>query len=281
MKRILITGITGFLGWNLWQSLKDEYDVYGTYCHIEDLADEPNMFKLDLLDDDDVENTIDKISPDILINTAAHSSIAACEDDYDFTELLNVHSVANLASLCLKNDISLVQCSTDMVFDGKVGNYTEQSTAKPINNYGAQKNAAEKIIALLNPRSLIVRLPLMIGESPYSSSGIVADLKAQAKERGYTEAFKDEYRSAALVADVCQGIRICLEKKLNGLVHVAGANKLSRLQIAEYVRAAYNIENLEIKPTTHASKGINNRPKDVTLNINKLRSYGYCPTSLL
>ncbi len=279
MQKILITGASGFLGTHLYNSLHNKFSIVCLYNN--NSLHNKNAVQFDLTNISAIPSLIDLIQPTVVIHTAAISSITQCEQERKFSFLINVTASEALAKHCKKIKATFIFCSTDLVFDGTKGNYTEEDIPNPINKYGRQKYEAEKKIITINKDAIIVRLPLMIGENKKSLAGVVAEMKLKNEQEAIMYLFTNEYRSPALVEDIVLGFESLLNKKTSGTYHMGGSQKLNRLEIAEFVKREYNLNKLKLIPITHQQLGITNRPADVSMVSNKMCALGYNPLPLI
>jgi dTDP-4-dehydrorhamnose reductase len=280
MQKILLTGASGFLGNYIIDGLKNKYEIIGL-CNKQQQEKLQNNFFIDLANVEQLEEIFKKVQPDIVIHTAAISSIIQCEKDVDYAYQVNVIASTQLATLCNINNIKFIFCSTDMVFDGKKGNYTETDIPNPINIYGTQKYEAEIGILQANENAILARLPLMIGENKNGNAGVVAEMQEKNETAAAIHLFTNEFRTPALVEEVVQGLKILIKNNCVGIYHVSGSQKLNRLQIAEYIKEKYNLSNLKLIPTTHQAIGITNRPQDISMDNKKMIALGYNPLPIL
>jgi dTDP-4-dehydrorhamnose reductase len=277
LQNLLLTGSAGFLGTHFHDQLKNEYHIIGIYNTTKNNLINEN-YQLDITNTIALKTIVEKIKPNIIVHTAAISNIAECEKKEVTSYAVNVTASVQLARLAKQSNATFIFCSTDLVFDGTKGNYKETDLPNPLNIYGAQKFEAEQKIIAANKNSIIVRLPLMLGVNYYRTSGIVAEMQQKNIFQSTMHLFTNEYRSAALVEDVITGFKIILNNKTAGIFHIAGVTKLNRLQIAEYIKQKYKLDNLTLIATTHLQQNITNRPQDVSLNIEKMSALGYNPT---
>ena len=128
--RILVTGASGLLGLNLCLHLAEEHKIFGTF-HESELKKPPfKAVYCDLKDSRSIEALIDKTKPEFLINCAAMANVDACESQPEMAQQINAEMPGSLAVLCKKKGIQLTHISTDAVFDGKMGDYTEEDITK-------------------------------------------------------------------------------------------------------------------------------------------------------
>ena len=151
MKKLLITGGSGFLGWNLCGVAKESWDIFGTvFSHNIDI---PGCIKVpvNLTDSNDLKKIFEEIKPDAVIHTAAESQPNSCQTNPDESYRINVETSINIASLCADSNIPFVFTSTDLIFDGLNPPYSEENPVSPISIYGEQKVKAEIEILKLYP----------------------------------------------------------------------------------------------------------------------------------
>lgn len=280
MQKLLLTGSNGFLATHFYNLLQNKYRIIGLYHNAKNEAI-TESYKADLQNIEALKQLLHLVKPSIIVHTAAISSIARCEANEAYAYAINVTATAFLATYCAVNNIAFVFCSTDLVFDGIKGNYTETDLPNPINIYGEQKYIAEQKVITANKNALIVRLPLMIGENKKGFAGVIAELRYKEQHNEPAFLFTNEYRSVALVDDVVNGINLLLQKKQTGTFHLAGANIMSRWDIGNYIKKAHKLSQLHIVATTHQEKNISNRPANVSFNIDKMKKLGYLPKSLV
>jgi dTDP-4-dehydrorhamnose reductase len=274
MQKVFITGISGFLGSFLQSHWQNKFNLFGSYfSKVPD--NEKQCFKVNITDTDNMFAVLDEVKPDIVLHTAAISSIAACDADYELAYNVNVNATIALAKYCNSNNIQFIFCSTDLVFDGKKGNYSEQDLPNPINSYGKLKFAAEQALLFSNKNACIARLPLLVGENTKGLAGVIADLQHKAATQQITLLFTDEYRSPAWLGDVASGFECIIENKIAGITHIAGANKYSRYELGLKIKTLYNLLQLQIEPTTHAAQKITNRPANCSMLYKRLAQFGF------
>jgi dTDP-4-dehydrorhamnose reductase len=280
MHKLLLTGSGGFLGTHFFNQLHKQYNIEGIYNTTQNAAI-PQSHKINITNTAHLQQLVLAIQPNIIVHTAAISSIAQCEANTQNSYTINVTASIQLATLAKQVGAQYVFCSSDLVFDGINGNYTETDTPNPINIYAKQKYIAEQKIIEINPNAIIARLPLMIGKNKNGLTGVVAEMQQYDLQHKSMHLFTNEYRTPVLVQDVVEGIKILLQENATGIYHIAGAKKMNRLQIAQYIKQQYNLENIQLIGTNHQQKNITNRPGDVSLNITKIQSLGFVPTYFL
>src|SRR5919109_3898811 len=141
--KLLVTGASGLLGGKLTAiALEKNHKVFAAYKDHKPNSGEP--IYLDQTDESMVKKVCKDIVPEIIINCAAMTDVDACENDPDAALLMNATSVDYLANAAQEQNSFLVQVSTDYVFSGDKGKYSENDTPNPINHYGLSKLKGEQ-----------------------------------------------------------------------------------------------------------------------------------------
>ena len=185
----------------------------------------------DLLDFAAVRREFQKDQPQLVIHCAAITVVGEAQKNPALARRVNVEVTKQLAELAA--EIPFVFFSTDLVFDGRKGNYTETDAPNPLHVYGETKLAAEAIV-LKNPRHLVVRTSINGGVSRAGNRGFNEQLRRtlQTAGQGMT-LFTDEFRSPIPAVETARAVWELAEKNCAGIYHVAGAEKLSRWQISQ------------------------------------------------
>jgi dTDP-4-dehydrorhamnose reductase len=192
--------------------------------------------QLDLADFSAVRTAFQRQNPRLVIHCAAVSRIAECQANPALARKLNIEATALLAQLAA--DIPFIFFSTDLVFDGRAGNYIESAQPAPLSLYGETKAVAERIV-LSNPKHTVVRTSLNGGASPVANRGFNQEMR-QAWQAGRTlRLFTDEFRSPISAKVTARAVwELALGRK-PGLYHIAGGERLSRWRIGQLLAARW------------------------------------------
>jgi len=281
MKKLLVTGASGFLGWNLCQQATANWEVYGTYFTHAVTIPGTNLLKTDLTNFSDLEELFKQVNPDAVIHTAAASKPNFCQTNKEESHAINVDVAVNIARLCSDRHIPCAFTSTDLVFDGKNPLYKEDDPVCPINVYGEQKAIAEQKMSEIYPKIALCRMPLMFGVpspvSPSSIQGMIGNLKA-GKE---INLFTDEYRTPASGRAASQGLLLAVEKQVQGILHLGGKDRISRYDFGLLLADILQVSTDLIVPGKQADVVmVAPRSPDTSLDSSKAFALGYQPLSL-
>lgn len=278
MKKLLVTGISGFLGWHIAQHQQKEWEIKGTYHYNKPNLPNIEADQLNLTDLDAVTKYVKEYQPDAILHLAASSKPDICEQNH-YTTAINIKATKHLALGCAHLDIPLVFTSTDLVFKGHDVPYVETDLASPILAYGRQKLEAERAV-LKAAKGVVARLPLLYG-LPENGLGFTSSWYRKLKRGNSIWCFTDEYRTPVSGADAAHGLFLLLEKEVNGIYHLGGKEKVSRYEFAKTMAKCLGFEDSKIKPTTLENVPMPaKRPKEVALNSNKAFTLGYSPKTL-
>lgn len=232
MTKILITGANGFIGRQLVDTLKNESNqqIYATSLKPDAYSSDGYQYvSIDLTNSKNVIETIEQIKPDIIINTAAMSSIPECEQNPAKANAINVDAVSNLVEAAKRVKARLIQISTDFVFDGKSKElYTEADKPNPVNNYGKSKLEAESIVLNQLEDAVVVRIAVVYGRPlPGQHSNIVELIKSKLDKDEEVTLVEDQWRTPTYVGDICQGIQKIISGKHSGIYHICGSESVT------------------------------------------------------
>ena len=244
IRKILITGASGFVGGRVAEALKKDYEFIT-----------PSHRELDVTSSADVEHYIAAARPDVILHLAAISDTGYCEEHPDESYLANVVSVENLAAAASRYAIKLVWFSSDQVYNGnlELGLLSENVTVSPENHYGRHKLLAEQRASEICPDSVALRATWMYdAEKPGMKThrNFVINFR-NAIENGTPLRFATrEFRGITWIEDVVRNLPFTFD--LPGGVYNFGAeNTLNTYETAvEYARLQGLDPDTIVKPDT-------------------------------
>lgn len=223
----------------------------------------------DLLDFAAVRREFQRDQPQLVIHCAAITAVAEAQKNPALAQRVNVEITRLLAELAAEKQF--IFFSTDLVFDGRKGNYTETDAVNPLHVYGETKVAAEKIVRQ-NPQHLVVRTSINGGVSLTGGRAFNEQLRRslQMSGQGMT-LFTDEFRSPIPAAETARAVWELVAKKCAGIFHVAGVEKLSRFQIGQLLVQHWPEVKTQIQSGSAKDFAGPPRALDTSLNISKVQ----------
>lgn len=256
--RILLTGSSGYLGAALLRripSIRPDWDLHITLHSIEPSDDMPNAHHLDLRDPDSVARVMDKVRPQIILHTAALNAGDAREM-YE----TNANGSGYLAEQAAKFQSRMIHLSSDVIFDGTRGSYSEADPPHPLTPYAISKADAEKNVWTSGAHAVLVRTSLIYGFRPL-------DPRTRSVLRGeMPKLFTDEMRCPIWVDNLCDVLLELADMDYRGILHVAGTQPLSRYDFGIKLMNALNADTSHLVGIPSADSALT-RPRDCTLNV--------------
>ncbi len=264
-RRALITGGSGYLGNWLVRLAPPTWDITATYWTQPAAAPGATWRHLDVRDAAAVMAVIGEVMPEVVIHTAAANPGA----NADFTAV-NVDGTRAVARAVAAIGGRLIHLSTDVVFDGERGNYTEEDIPNPITDYGRSKALAEAEVQACGVRALIVRTSLIYGRRPPLDRQTLWILNS-VQNGAPIALFTDELRNPIWVESLVGALWELADGDYNGVLHVAGAQALSRYEFGARLARFHGVAPDPIRAMSSRASGLI-RPLDCTLDCSKART---------
>lgn len=252
--KIAVTGANGLLGQHLIQLLLQATDwaIIGTGkgdCRLPVvISNRFNYHSLDITDGLAVAHFLLLTQPNIIIHAAAHTQVDFCELNQVACWDTNVTGTRFLLDAAKPYNSFFIFVSTDFVFDGTAGPYTESDIPNPVNYYGSSKVAAEKAWQESGLPGAIVRTCLVYGNTHDGSrSNIVSWVKNSLTAGKPISVVNDQWRTPTLVTDLAKGILLIAQQQATGIFHISGNEMLTPFDMAMGTATYYQLDSSLIK----------------------------------
>jgi dTDP-4-dehydrorhamnose reductase len=255
MEKILLLGAGGQVGQEIAKLLPEAVKVYhahGSGRHI------------DFLEDSSLTVLLDDVSPDVVINAVAMTNVDNCETDKERAFRINADAVKEIGMFCIENRTKLIHISTDYIFDGISGHYSESSPPNPINYYGLSKSVGEAYASMV-PDSMIVRTSGVYGHA----SNFPLFVYSRMREHENVDVMNGYY-SPIHASHLARGIVDLLKMDYIGIINIAGV-RASRMEISTAIKNLFNL-SAEIREVSYIQGMKAKRPYDSSLDIRKAQS---------
>jgi len=264
--KFLVTGSTGLVGSQVVKDLVEQGDT--VYSSFHDTKPEHGIpIHMDLNHLDEIENNIQKIKPDAIIHLAALTNVDLCEKEKEKAIKINSTATEIISKQAAKQKSFLVYVSTDYVFDGTKGMRKESDMTNPVDFYGKSKLDGEKKIMNLASSWCIARTstPYGLHQKKKSFPYFVAE---NLQNNNEIKAIVDQFTSPTYVGNLSKMLIEISKRQIVGLLHVAGATRISRYEVAELVAKKLNFSKNLLKPINIKDMNwIAKRPKDSSLDV--------------
>lgn len=275
--RVLVTGSNGLLGTKLLELLLTRPDVEPTAVS---RAPRTNGFlgplpfwQVDLTGAPAVESCLGEARPDVVIHTAAMTDVDGCEREPQRAWNENVHATRNVARAARTVGARLVHLSTEYVFDGQSGPYSEDDPPHPLGVYARSKAESEQVARAEAPDCAIARTTVLYGRAPNVRTNFVTGLVAQLRAGGSARVVTDQVSSPTLADNLAEMVAaLADDRSASGIFNTVGATVIDRFRFALLVAEVFALDPARIKPITTSSLGqAAPRPLAAGLRMDKFR----------
>lgn len=271
-KNMLITGVSGLLGNNLAYFFKDKYSVTGLYNSHAVEIEGIDINKCDLSDPDQTKVIISKYEPQIIIHCAALTDLDHCEKDKNTAKKVNVFATRNIVENIAKKDVKFVYISTDAVYNGIKGNFSEEDNISPKNFYGQSKYEGE-LESLKIRHSLILRTNFF-GWNIQNKNSLGEWILKALKGKKPINGFKDAYFSSIYTMELARLIDIAIKKNITGIYNCGSINSCSKYDFCLRIADFFGFDRGLVTSISIDDFNFNtNRGKNLSLNVHKLQKH--------
>jgi len=269
LEKVLVTGASGLLGSKLVKALSEGYEVIPTHSTH---SIHPGSVRMDIVDGDEVARVLSGVEPKLVVHAAAETNVDKCETNRELAWNVNAKGTRNIAEACAKMCVKLVYVSTDYVFDGEKGLYSEEDEAKPVNYYGVTKLKGEEFVRELCEDFIIARTSVLYGWHPSKVNFATWVIDSLRNSKGIS-VVEDHYDSPTLADNLAEIILRIVGMDLTGAYHVAGSERISRYDFAMKTAEVFGFDRSLITPVRmkDLKVWIAQRPRDSSLSVDKAK----------
>ena len=268
--KFLVTGSAGLVGQQVVKYLSKSNQVFS--CYNESKPEYGDSVKMDLKNYEMVSSILTEIKPDVVIHLGAMTGVDLCEKEKTSASEINTKATEIIAKECSKLNSFLVYVSTDYVFDGNFGMYKEDDVANPLGFYGKSKLEGEKAVQNFSTNWCVARTSTPFGLHPTKKSfpmWVIENLQKQKQ----IDVLIDQFTSPTYIPNLSRMLIEISERRITGIIHAAGASKISRYQMASMVSDKLNLDGTLLKQISmNKMKWVAQRPKDSSLDVSRASS---------
>lgn len=207
------------------------------------------------------------VKPDAIIHTAGLTNVDGCETNKELAYKINVEGTRKIAAIAKKLDCFLVNISTDYVFPGRDGGmYKEDDKTHPVNYYGYTKLVSENFCTNVARSCVIYGSIPSSGKKDSFALWIINNLRSGNK----INLVVDQFVTPVLNYNLANMLLEVVEKRIEGMINLAGATRVSRYDFATMVADRFNLDKRLLHPVKMEDiPWVAKRPSDASLDTMK------------
>jgi len=256
MPRILITGGNGLLGTKVIEQAlaRPEIDIVSTSRDVcqNGYLGQFTFSQLNITDVNSVQRVLAQHQPDVVIHTAAMTNVDACETHRDEAWAINVSGTEHVAQTCRDLGARLVHLSSEYVYDGTAGPYTERAPVNPLGWYAKTKWESEERVRAIVENAVIGRTTIIVGQAPHVRPNFVLWLVNQLRSGQTANIVVDQIGSPTLAENLAEMVLVLALSDARGVYHTAGDTVIGRYDYARLICAVFDLDSSMLIPITTA-----------------------------
>lgn len=251
-KRILLFGANGMLGQRLVEFYDKQTAIQLLACSEEDqpVSKCEEYRKIDLTRRDEVKDLVYDFYPDVIINAAAFTNVDLSETERERAWKTNVKGVEYIAEVSRVIDAHIIHISTDYVFNGKRGPYSEKDKPCPLGYYARTKLASENVLRISGTYYTILRTNVLYGIAHNSRPDFVRWVVNSVRSGNRINIVTDQINNPTFIDDLVQAISKVIEYKKYGIYNIGGKEFLSRFDFTMKIADFFHLNKDLIFPIT-------------------------------
>ena len=251
--RVLVTGSNGLLGTKVLERLvgsaSDEPFAASRGPCANGYLGAFSFLPLDVVDADAVERVLEEVEPEVVVHTAAMTDVDGCERDRDRARAVNADGTANVARACAARGAHLVQLSTEYVFDGTAGPYSETDPTNPLGWYAQTKRDGELAVVAAGGTWTITRTTVLYGYAPHVRANFVLWLLGKLRAGERVRVVDDQIGSPTLADNLAEMVLALGRTRARGIYNTVGGSILSRYDFARLAAETFGLDPSLIDPS--------------------------------
>jgi len=249
-RRIFIVGANGMLGQRTIEFYKSVKNVQLFACSIEanPLFRNVDYLCCNITERDKIKQAVYNFMPDVIINAAAYTNVDLSETERETAWKINVKGVEHLAETARVIDAQIIHISSDYIFDGKKGPYSENDKPNPLGYYGRTKLASENVLKISGAHYTILRTNVLYGVASKSKADFVEWLIDTVTSGKPVRIVDDQVSNPTFIDDLVQAISKVIEFRKHGVYNIGGKEFLSRYEFTKIIADYFNLDKSLITP---------------------------------
>lgn len=284
-KRILVVGANGMLGQRVLElySSNNDFELLATSVEDKLVFENIDYVQSDISNRNEIKKVIYNFCPDFIINAAAYTNVDKSESERELAWKINVKGVEYLSDAARVLDSHLIHISTDYIFDGKDGPYTENDIPNPLGYYARTKLASENTLKISGSRNTILRTNVLYGTAKFSRPDFVKWVVDSLRAKKEIRIVDDQINNPTFIDDLVQGINKVVELRKEGIYNIGGDEFLSRYDFTIMIAEFFKLDKSLIKriKTEDLNQPARRPLKSGLITIKAQSELGYKPHTIL
>ncbi len=283
-RRIFIVGANGMLGQRTIEFYSSDKNVQLFACSIEEnpLFNNVDYLCCNITERDKIKQAVYNFMPDVIINAAAYTNVDLSETERETAWKINVKGVEHLAETARVIDAQIIHISSDYIFDGKSGPYSENDKPNPLGYYGRTKLASENVLKIGGALYTILRTIVLYGVASKSKADFVEWLIDTVRSGKPVRIVNDQVSNPTFIDDLVQAISKVIEFRKYGVYNIGGKEFLSRYEFTEIIADYFNLNKSLITPvkTKELNQAARRPLKSGLITLKAEAELGYKPVTI-
>lgn len=283
-RRIFIVGANGMLGQRTIEFYSSDKNVQLFACSIEKkpLFNNVDYLCCNITERDKIKQAVYNFMPDVIINAAAYTNVNLSETEREIAWKINVKGVEHLAESARVIDAHIIHISSDYIFDGKNGPYSENDKPNPLGYYGRTKLASENVLKISGALYTILRTNVLYGVALKSKADFVEWLVDTVRSGKPVRIVDDQVSNPTFIDDLVQAISKVIEFRKYGVYNIGGREFLSRYEFTEIIADYFNLDKSLITPikTKELNQAARRPLKSGLITLKAEAELGYKPVTI-
>jgi len=249
-KIALVTGANGLLGQKVIEQFAPHFLVIATGIQPEPVRAMSGVtyLQLDITNYGDMQRMMKRFEPDFVINCAAYTNVDKAEEEKELTWEINATAVRKMVRMLRRIGAKFVQISTDYIFDGQEGPYSEEARPEPLGYYGTSKLAAENAVIASGIDHLIFRTNVLYGTAAGMQNNFVLWVKRSLESQQTIRVVDDQFNNPTLANGLAECILMACIMNGHGVYNYAGTDWCNRYEFAQKIAEYFDLNSDLITP---------------------------------
>ncbi len=280
MTSLLVTGASGLLGRCLLGADWGDDRVVGTY-YTTPIESAHETIQLDDRDAEQVGRCVERVDPDVVVHSAAATSVEACEDDAELARETNSLGTEHVVDAATAADARVVYPSTAYVFGDDAPVHAEDDEPNPLNQYGKTKLDGERYVSSECPAGLIARFCVVVSFARADRADFGSWVRGQLQAGERVRLIDDQEITPTVLSDAIDALQFLIDREERGVFHVTSSDRLTRYELGREIAHRHGLDADLLEPIPMAEMGWRAaRPEHLCLGSEKLRQRGYEPAEI-